>query len=111
MDKYSKAILADAKQEYTNQLTNLLVKPIYVGIKSIYSEATNTSTTNNINVLKTFQLLLSKTPKWSEEKVSGEVDRIKISANCDYLEDLLTAVFVTHTKVLTSIKKKLIHPL
>jgi len=106
MDKYSKSILADAKKEYTKQLTNILVKPIYSGITSIYSDAKSSSIINNINILKSFQLLLSKTPRWEETKVENELKKIKDLANCDYLEDLLTAVFVTHTKVLISIKKQ-----
>ena len=104
MDKYSKAILADAKEEYTRGLIDLLTETLYKGLQSIYDTARKTSKSNNLNTLKTFQLLLSKTPKWSDDKINKEVSRIKAAADCDYLEDLVTAVFVTHTKILISIK-------
>ena len=106
MDKYSKAVLADAKQEYTQQLTTLLIDPVYKGLRSIYDKARETSASNNLNTLKTFQLLLSKTPKWNDEKINIEVSRLKKVTDCDYLEDLVTAVFVTHTKILIAIKAK-----
>ncbi len=106
MDKYTKAVLADAKQEYTNQLTDFLKEPIYNGIRSIYNLARKKSSNKKLNTLKTFQLLLSKTPKWSDELIDSEVEKIKQTCKCDYLEDLITAVFVTHTKILTSIKVK-----
>jgi len=106
MDKYTKAVLADAKQEYTNQLTDFLKEPIYNGIRAVYNLARKKSSHKKLNTLKTFQLLLSKTPKWSDELIDLEVKKIKKTCECDYLEDLITAVFVTHTKILTSIKVK-----
>ena len=38
------------------------------------------------------------------EKVNNEINHININCGCDYLEDLLTAVFIAHTKVLTAIR-------
>ena len=106
MDKYSKAVLTDAKQEYTRGLTDVLIEPIYKGLKSIYDTSRKTSKSNKLNTLKTFQTLLSKTPKWGDDKINKEVTLIKESSDCDYLEDLVTAVFVTHAKILISIKSK-----
>ena len=105
MNKTSK-VLTEAKQEYTKGLTDILMEPIYNGLKSIYNTARETSKTNNLNTLKTFQTLLSKTPKWSDDKLNNEVSRIKQSSNCDYIDDLVTAVFVSHAKILISIKSK-----
>jgi len=106
MNKYSKALLADAKQEYTNQLVSILTMPVYEGIKSIYEGALEVSNTNanGRNFLKTFQILLSQTPTWEQEKLDTEYLRIKKNTKCDYLEDLITAVFVAHTKILSSIR-------
>jgi hypothetical protein len=38
------------------------------------------------------------------EKVNHEIHTIHTNCGCDYLEDLLTAVFIAHTKVLTAIR-------
>ena len=104
MDKYSKAVLTDAKHEYTKELKKVLTEPIYKSLRELYNNAKKNSLINNISALKSFQLLLSETHKWGEEKIVSEVSRIITAKDRDYLEDLLTAVFVTHTKILVSIK-------
>jgi outer membrane biosynthesis protein TonB len=38
------------------------------------------------------------------ERVNQEIHIINTNSGCDYLEDLLTAVFIAHTKVLTAIR-------
>ena len=43
-------------------------------------------------------------PDWNMEKVNTEIGLIQSGCGCDYLEDLLTAVFIAHTKVLTAIR-------
>lgn len=106
MDKYSRALLVDAKEEYTRQLVTVLINPIYDGIKSIYEAAEKLAVQTELNILKTFQLLLSKTPKWEPEKINTEYERIKVVSECDYLENLITAVFVAHTKILAAIRFK-----
>jgi hypothetical protein len=107
MEKYSLNVLAEAKQEYTIQLINLLYSQIYIGLKSIYDAArTYCEKSNDKNVLKKFQQLLSYIPKWNTDRINDEYHRIMKASDCDWLEDLITAVFVSHTKVLTSIKVK-----
>ena len=100
-------VLADAKEEYTRQLVSVLSPEIYVGIKSIYDAAQNhCNKINDKNVLKKFQVLLSSVPQWNQSKVDDEFLRIVKKTDCDFIEDLITAVFVSHTKVLSSIKIK-----
>jgi glutamate carboxypeptidase len=38
------------------------------------------------------------------EKVTNEINIIYNNCGCDYLDDLLTAVFIAHTKILTAIR-------
>ena len=104
MEKYSKAVLTDAKQEYTIELKKILVEPIYKFVRNIYNIAKKDSVINNLNTLKVFQILLAKTPTWNGKQIENETTKIIKESECDYLEDLLTAVFVTHTKILVSIK-------
>jgi hypothetical protein len=105
MNRYNLAVLSEAKTEYTNQLVNVLYPEIYTGIKSIYEAAFYYCEKNNDSgVLKKFQYLLSAIPKWNTDKINTEYIRVLKSTDCDWLEDLITAVFVSHTKVLASIK-------
>lgn len=94
--------LLEVKQEYTKQLSNLLVPVIYEGLISIYNEAKRT---NNESSMKVFQILLSRIPNWNQNIVEGEYQRILQKTQCDWLNDLITAVFISHAKILSSIKR------
>ena len=105
MEEGNLAILVDAKTEYTKQLVNILKTNIYTSFKSIFSEAKlkckNENTPNN--VLKEFQLMLTQVPKWNQDQINKEYNQIISSSGCDWIEELITAVFVSHTRILTSI--------
>jgi hypothetical protein len=51
-----------------------------------------------------FQEYLSQVPEWNVDKVQREVQKLVGEIQCDYLEELITAVFIAHTKVLTAIR-------
>ena len=107
MSRYNMNVLADAKEEYTRQLISVLTPEMYIGIKSIYDAALNhCDKVNDKNVLQKFQILLSSVPQWNQSKVDDEFKRIVKKTDCDFIEDLITAVFVSHTKVLSSIQIK-----
>lgn len=97
------AVLTEAKTEYTKQLINILCTNIHQGIKSIYTDAKLICEQKKAadDILIVFQELLSRIPKWSQEIIDKEYSRIEENSQCDWLEDLITAVFISHTKVLT----------
>jgi len=102
MENSNVTILVDAKTEYTKQLINMIKNVIYQGIKKIYNEA-KLDCLENGNTLSKFQEYLSKIPKWNQDIINTEYEKIILESKCDWLEDLLTAVFVSHTRILTSI--------
>jgi hypothetical protein len=55
-------------------------------------------------LLWSFQNLLKDIPDWNIDKVRRETTTVQTLAKCDYLEELLTAVFIAHTKVLSAIR-------
>ena len=105
MEEGNLAILVDAKTEYTKQLVNILKGSIYQGIKKLYTESKDSC--NELNepekCLLQFQRNLSEIPKWNQEIINTECSRIIDESKCDWLEELITAVFVSHTRILTSI--------
>ena len=105
MEEGNLAILVDAKTEYTKQLVNILKGSIYQGIKKLYKESKDSC--NDLNepekCLLQFQSNLSEIPKWNQEIINTECSRIIDESKCDWLEELITAVFVSHTRILTSI--------
>jgi len=104
MEEQNAPIFSQAKLEYTNQLIDTLTPHFFDGIKSIYDEA---KTVNNINKEQSITLLfrsfLEKVPSWSNVIIESETERIIKITDCDWLDDLITAVFISHTKILTSI--------
>ena len=99
------AVLVDAKAEYTKQLVNILKPNMYVGVKNILDQAKSECSLNkdSDNTMKYFQDLLSQIPKWNQDIINNESTRILEYSGCDWLDDLITAVFVSHTRILTSI--------
>ena len=100
-------VLVDAKTEYTKQLSNILVPFIFEGIKSVYDSTTKMCRTNkDKQVLMRFQEQLSLVPKWNQDIINEEYERIAEDSGCDWLDELVTAVFLSHTKILSAIKTK-----
>lgn len=102
----SVAVLVDAKREYTNQLIQAIRPFLLSGMLSIYDEAFNVCQQNKEPDLAmlTFQELVGEIPKWNNKLVVEETERIVKESECDFLEELVTAVFVTHTKILTTVR-------
>ena len=107
MEDTNVAILVDAKEEYTKQLISILKSCIYQGVKSIYMDSKDICHQDNTpdNVLITFQDLLSRIPKWSQDIINKEFERISNVSKCDYIDDLLKVVYVSHIKVLTIVHR------
>jgi hypothetical protein len=104
-------ILVEAKNEYTSQLKKILTPRIYEGFKSIYDDIINISNKelqeNNIqtsSVIKTFQKTLKEIPLWNQDMIKKEYNRIITVSNCDFFDNLIEAVFITNTKILTSVQ-------
>ena len=108
MEDYVVPVFVEAKLEYTNQLVNTLKPYIYEGFKSIYEESCEICVKKQIKQqrLKTYQTLISQIPQWNQEIIETEYDRIIKASGCDWFDDLVTAVFLAHTKILTSIGQK-----
>jgi len=92
--------LVETKQEYTTQLINILTPIIYEGLQSIYQEVIKISTPDNI--LKNFQIFMQRIPKWNNEMIHNETQRImNNSKSYAWLEDLIKATLKANIIVLT----------
>jgi len=106
MEEISVNLLVDAKEEYTKQLTRILVPRMYEGISHIYSEAKNLANENkNENkILVIFQNLLKNIPQWNQNIIEKETNRIVEKSGIDWLEDLISAIFVIFSKILSVVR-------
>ena len=107
MTQENYSVLVDAKQEYNHQIVNILSSGILKGIKGIYYECENMCQQENTpeNVLMVFQDKLSKIPKWTLAKIEQEYQLVKKESKCDWIDDLLKVIYVTHIKILSLVNK------
>jgi hypothetical protein len=104
-------VLVEAKKEYTTELQKILTPRLYEGFKSIYDDIIDMVTkeleqtkTQNSSIVKTFQKMLKEIPQWNQDMIKNEYNRIEQLSNCDYIDNLIEAVFITNTKILTSVQ-------
>jgi hypothetical protein len=97
------SVYSEAKGEYTKQLIGFIVPAFHRFFMEVLQQATQEEPQTKRQLWK-FQELLSQIPEWNIDKVQRETTRIQGFIPCDYLEELLTAVFIAHTKVLTAIR-------
>ena len=103
MDDINVPIFSQAKLEYTKQLVDILYMNMYDGIRSIYDDAKVVYVKKRAPIVTIFRSLLEQVPKWNSDIIQRETDRIEKSSKCDWLDELLTAVFISHTRILMSI--------
>ena len=109
MDSYSgestsgASVYTEAKQEYTKQLTLYIVPAFHKFFMNLLKQASSEEDNVKRHLWK-FQELLSQIPEWNVDRVQRETSKIVSEIQCDYLEELVTAVFIAHTKVLTAIR-------
>lgn len=96
-------VYGEAKAEYTRQLCIFLVPALENYFLDLLEE-TKTEEKDTRRVLWAFQDKLKQFPDWNIDKVQRETEKISTSTKCDYLEEILTAVFIAHTKVLSAIR-------
>ena len=94
--------VVEAKTEYTKQLSKIMKPHMYKVILKLYNESVYESE-NEQDILVNFQLKLKQIPKWNSDQIEEKCNGIIQS--CNYFSELLTAVFVSNVKILTSIKK------
>ena len=92
-----------ANQVYTNELVSVLKEPVYNSIMDIYRREANMSQNKN-NILIEFQKRLKDVPNWNQNIIDENVQ--KASVNCGFLQDLLSAVYFSNVKILSSVKIK-----
>lgn len=95
------------KQTMRENLTRVLVPHVADGFWSIYESARTACQRNSQpeKTLQTFQNLLTSVPKWNDETLAKEVDRIVAVSKCDYIEDLLLGVFVSYIRAFASLQQ------
>jgi hypothetical protein len=98
------SVFSEARQEYTKQLSQNLKQPYIRFFLDLLEQSKNEMKDTPKRFLWQFQTHLKEIRDWNMDKVQREISQIKSASGCDFLEELLTAIFIAHTKVLTSIR-------
>jgi hypothetical protein len=98
------SVFSEARQEYTKQLSQNLKQPYIRFFLDLLEQSKKEMVATPKRFLWQFQTHLKEIRDWNMDKVSREISQIKSASGCDFLEELLTAIFIAHTKVLTSIR-------
>jgi len=95
-----------AKKHIRNRFSTILLPHIMDGLWSVYDNAQTVCEKNNQvdQILKTFQNLLTYIPKWDEERLNQEVQRIQTASNCSFIEEMLTGVLITYLRAFASVQ-------
>ena len=93
-------ILCEAKREYLGQMCLIMCPPMIEVFQDMYNEAVKISKGRKVLIM--FQKLLKEVPNWSNAMSKNHTDNI--TSRCAWFGDLLAAVFVACTKILSAVR-------
>jgi hypothetical protein len=96
-------VIVAAKEEYTKQLITILQPDIYEVIRNIFINSQRNNIRRTLSY-SNFQKELKNVPSWSNYTLEEYLQ--KINQKYPYLMDLITAIFVSHVKILACVRIK-----
>ena len=95
-------ILVEAKREYLGQMCLIMCPAMIEVFQDMYNEAVKLSKGRKVLIM--YQKLLKEVPNWSNAMSKNHCDNI--TNRCAWFSDLLAAVFVACTKILSAVRLK-----
>lgn len=95
-------IMVEAKKEYMGQLCHIMCPAMIEVFHELYNEANTLSKGRKVLIM--YQKLLKEVPNWSNAMSKQHADNI--AGRCAWFSDLLAAVFVACTKILSAVRLK-----
>lgn len=94
------ATYSEARSEYTKQLATFIVPSLVQWFQALWSRNAG----DRQRCLSLFQSECEEVGRWNQDRIHDEVRVLIERSGCDYMEELMTAVFIAHTKVLTAVR-------
>jgi hypothetical protein len=94
------ATYSEARSEYTKQLATFVVPSLVNWFQSLWHR----NSFDKQRCLSLFQNECEEIARWNQDRIHDEVRVLIERSGCDYMEELMTAVFIAHTKVLTAVR-------
>lgn len=93
---------SEARNEYLKQLSTWIVPYMIQHYRGVWAEAFKVGGQQRVMVV--FQETCAQVPKWNQDIIDSNISKLLDNCRCDYLEELMAAVFIAHTKVLIAIR-------
>jgi hypothetical protein len=94
------ATFSEARSEYTKQLATFIVPALVGWFQQLWSR----NAVDKHRCMALFQNECEEIARWNQDRIHDEVRVLIEKSGCDYMEELMTAVFIAHTKVLTAVR-------
>jgi hypothetical protein len=94
------ATYSEARSEYTKQMATFVVPPVVGWFQKLWVQCA----VDRQRSLSAFQTECEEVARWNQDRINDEVRALLERSGCDYMEELMTAVFIAHTKVLTAVR-------
>lgn len=101
--KQMSVVLVEAKKEYTEQIVGFLRPAIFDDFFVMWRSAVEKNTKEP---MVGFQEVMETIVDWDEKTIIRRTDAVIKKSGCSFLDDLITAVFVAHMKVMLTVKNQ-----
>jgi len=98
----SVSLYSEAKNEYLKQLSSWITPSLVEFFRKEYG--VGSTRVGAKKAMNEFQEFCSTVPRWNQDVIDTNIGIILDNCRCDYVEELMTAVFIAHTKMLTAIR-------
>lgn len=88
--------LFENKKEYLQYIQDILVEPFIHEFETIYQAALSSSSSGK--VLQQFQTSVSRIAEWNHVMVQALYERVLEQSKCEFLSDLVRAIFITYVR-------------
>ena len=95
------SLYSESRNEYLKQMSTWIVPPLVEFFRKEYNTLADTE---GKRVMSAFQTYCSEVPLWNQDVIDSNIGIILDNCRCDYMEELMTAVFIAYTKMLTAIR-------
>jgi len=97
----SVSLYTEARNEYLKQLSLWIVPPLVEFFRKEYNTIAEKDSRKAMGL---FQAFCAEVPRWNQDVIDTNTGALLDTCRCDYVEELMTAVFIAHTKMLTAIR-------
>ena len=98
----SVSLYSEARNEYLKQLSTWIVPPLVEFFRKEYNSIS--AREGSKRAMGAFQEFCATVPRWNQDVIDTHIGVLLDTCRCDYVEELMTAVFIAHTKMLTAIR-------